>query len=70
MLREGSIDTMDTLGATMLREDFIAAPCMPRTRRRRVPTTIQAFRTFSLDRGADVSDTRGHRRLALSGAAA
>ena len=37
---------------------FIRAPRTPRTHRRHVPTTTRAFRTFSLDRGADVLATR------------
>src|SRR5258708_1575287 len=63
MLHEGTTDTMDTLHRTMRREDSITAPCMRRTRRRRAPTTIRAFRTFSLDRGAGVWrwQRRSHR---------
>ena len=52
MLREGSTGTTDMLQGT--RKGSIRAPCMLRTCRLRATTTIRAFRTFSLDPGADV----------------
>src|SRR5262249_28232552 len=58
MLREGSTGTTDTRHGTVLREGSIRAPCMLRTRRRRASTTTRAFRTFSLDRGAESQPRR------------
>ena len=54
MLGEGSTGPTDTPCDTLVREGSIRAPCTLRAHRRRGPTTIRAFPTFSSDRGADV----------------
>ncbi len=50
---DGSTGTMDPLQC-VFREGSMRTPCTLRTRRLRAPTTIRAFRTSSLDRGANV----------------
>jgi len=54
MLGEGSTGPTDTPCDTLVRDGSIRAPCTLRAHRRRGPTTIRAFPTFSSDRGADV----------------
>src|SRR5215470_9342443 len=65
---QDSIGTTDTLEC-VFREGPMWTPCSVRTRRPRAPTTIQAFRTFSLDRAADTfnTDHRSRRAVCASG---
>ena len=57
MLHEGSTGTTDTLQG--IREGSIRAPRTLQTCRPRADTTILGFRTFSLDREADVPPSLG-----------